>query len=62
LLAFSCTIWLYCRSHCLNRREEMIKAHYASRIAQLSQQVQFADSKASALHEECRALSMQVQV
>uniref|UniRef100_UPI00358FB181 protein phosphatase 1 regulatory subunit 21 isoform X2 n=1 Tax=Myxine glutinosa TaxID=7769 RepID=UPI00358FB181 len=38
-------------------REELIKKYYAKRIAELTLQLQLADSKAIHFHAECRALS-----
>ena len=44
------------------RREELIKQHYAGRLAQVARQAQFADAKAVAYYEECRSLSQQLEV
>ncbi|XP_015218733.2 protein phosphatase 1 regulatory subunit 21 isoform X1 [Lepisosteus oculatus] len=38
-------------------REQLIKSHYMSRVADLTAQLQVADSKAVHFHAECRALA-----
>ncbi|XP_004343300.1 hypothetical protein CAOG_07441 [Capsaspora owczarzaki ATCC 30864] len=43
-------------------REDLIKKHFATRIAQLTEQLQLADSKAAAFHIECRALARRIDV
>ncbi|KAG8443661.1 hypothetical protein GDO86_008996 [Hymenochirus boettgeri] len=43
-------------------REELIKNHYMARIAELTTQLQLADSKAVHLYAECRALSKRLSL
>ncbi|XP_063047838.1 protein phosphatase 1 regulatory subunit 21 isoform X2 [Engraulis encrasicolus] len=43
-------------------REHLIKAHYVSRVADLTSQLQMADSKAVHFHAECRALAKRLTI
>ena len=43
-------------------REKLIKDHYSTRISQLTEQVQYADSKAVAYYEECRNFALRLEV
>lgn len=43
-------------------REELIKSHYMSRIADLTSQLQMSDSKAVHFHAECRALAKRLAI
>lgn len=42
-------------------REALIKEHYQSRINQLSAQLHYADARAVAFFEECKALALKVR-
>jgi hypothetical protein len=43
-------------------REEILKQQYSVRITQLTQQLQFTESKAAAYSAECRALRARLDV
>ncbi|XP_041921492.1 protein phosphatase 1 regulatory subunit 21 [Alosa sapidissima] len=43
-------------------REHLIKSHYMSRVAELTSQLQMADSKAVHFHAECRALAKRLTI
>eukprot|EP00043_Microstomoeca_roanoka_P016604 m.170730 g.170730 ORF g.170730 m.170730 type:complete len:755 (-) comp16488_c3_seq2:194-2458(-) len=42
-------------------RERLIKEHYAARMTHLNEQLRYADAKATAFYEECKALAFKLQ-
>ncbi|NWW13334.1 PPR21 phosphatase, partial [Oreocharis arfaki] len=53
---------LLCQAPDVESREDLIKTHYMSRIAELTSHLQLADSKSVHFHAECRALAKRLSL